>query len=186
MLSRLTAGTSVEAIQELHEALDGIGGRERGYLLYRYGFLDGMEHPRNETAVHFHISDSRAEIQEKKSLSDIRNELWVIIPEKRFTAAEDMLTKRLVSEGELHAVELRLKHGRRPGKKAAAEVYEYIADYDGTWGELRFNFAKGVAEIVSLAGNDTVKSREFAVRAMEHMDKLDRYNLPERITLTFL
>ena len=52
---------------ELHEALDGIGDRERGYLLYRYGFLDDMEHTRIETAGHFHISDSRAEIQEKRS-----------------------------------------------------------------------------------------------------------------------
>lgn len=64
-----------ETMLELHEALDGIGDRERGYLLYRYGFLDDMEHTRIETAGHFHISDSRAEIQEKKSLSAIRHEL---------------------------------------------------------------------------------------------------------------
>ncbi|MGI5899240.1 MAG: sigma-70 family RNA polymerase sigma factor [Christensenellales bacterium] len=175
-----------EAVQELHEALDGIGGREREYLLYRYGFHDGMEHPRIDTAVHFRISDSRAEIQEKKSLSDIRHELWVVIPEKRFASAEDMLTKLLVSVGELHAVELRLKSRKLRGKRITAAVYEYIADYDGTWGELRFDLVKDEAEVVALADNDTIKSRKFAVRAMEHIDKLDRYNLPERITLTFI
>ena len=175
-----------ETILELREALAGIGDRERGYLLYRYGFHDGMEHPRIETAVHFRISDSRAEIQEKKALSDIRHELWVVIPEKRFAAAEDMLTRLLVSEGELHAVELRLKSRKLRGKRIAAAVYEYIADYDGTWGELRIDLMKDEAEIVALADNDTIKSRKFAVRAMEHIDKLDRYNLPECITLTFI
>ena len=175
-----------ETMLELHEALDGIGDRERGYLLYRYGFLDNMEHTRIETAEHFRISDSRAEIQEKKSLSAIRHELWVVIPEKRFADAEDMLTKLLVSEGELHAVELRLKSRKRRGKRTAVAVYEYIADYDGTWGELWFDLIKGEAEIVTLADNDTIKSRQFAVRAMEHLDTLRTGEPPERVTLTFI
>jgi RNA polymerase primary sigma factor len=175
-----------EAMLELHEALDGIGDRERGYLLYRYGFLDNMEHTRIETAEHFRISDSRAEIQEKKSLSTIRHELWVVIPEKRFATAEDMLTKLLVSEGELHAVELRLKSRKKRGKRTAAAVYEYIADYDGTWGELRFDLINGVTEIVTLADNDTIKSHKFAVRAIEHLDALQHGDPPERVTLTFI
>ena len=110
----------------------------------------------------------------------------MVIPEKRYAAAEDTLTKILVSEGELHAVELRLKSCRKRGKRTAAAVYEYIADYDGTWGELRFDLIKGVAEIVTLADNDTVKSRKFAVRAMEHLDALRSGDPPERITLTFI
>ena len=115
-----------------------------------------MEHTRIETAEHFRISYSRAEIQEKKSLSTIRHELWVVIPEKRFAAAEDTLTKLLVFEGELHAV------------------------------ELRFDLIKGEAEIIVLADNDAIKSRKFAVRAMECINTLRHGDPPERITLTFV
>jgi RNA polymerase primary sigma factor len=175
-----------ESILELREALDGIGDRARGYLMYRYGFQDNMEHTRIETAKHFHFSDTRAEREENAAMSAIRHELWVVIPEKRYVTAEDRLTKLLVSERELHAVELRLKSRRKRGKRTADAVYEYIADYDGTWGELRFDLIKGEAKIVTLADNDTIKSHKFAVRAMEHLDALRSGEPPERITLTLI
>ncbi|MCI2056238.1 MAG: hypothetical protein LKJ86_03735 [Oscillibacter sp.] len=97
-----------------------------------------------------------------------------------------MLTKLLVSEGELQTVELRLKSRKKRGKRTAAAVYEYIADYDGTWGELRFDLIKGEAEIIVLADNDAIKSRKFAVRAMECINTLRHGDPPERITLTFI
>ena len=174
-----------ETMDELHEALDGIGERERRYLLYRYGFEDGMEHSRIETAGHFRFTDSRMKQEEQNALSAIRRELWVIIPKKRYAAAEDMLTRLLVSEGELHAVELRLKSQRKMGKKVKAAVYEYLADYNGTWGEIRFDIAKDTAEIVSLADGDTIKTNRFALRAMEQRFEQTGV-LPERITLTFV
>ncbi len=174
-----------ETMAELYEALDGIGERERRYLLYRYGFEDGMEHSRIETAGHFRFTDSRMKLEEQNALSAIRHELWVVIPEKRYTAAEDKLTRLLVSEGELHAVELRLKSQRKMGKKIKSAVYEYLADYDGTWGEIQFDIAKGTAEIVSLADGDTVKSNRFALRAMEQQFE-QTGTLPEKITLTFV
>ncbi len=47
-------------------------------------------------------------------------------------------------------------------QKIAAAVYLYQADSDGEWGELRFDFENGTAEIVRLADWDTVKSNIFA------------------------
>lgn len=123
--------------------------------------------------------------EEQNALSAIRHELWVVIPEKRYVAAEDKLTRLLVSEGELHAVELRLKSQRKMGKKVKSAVYEYLADYNGTWGEIRLDIAKGTAEIVSLADGDTVKTHRFALRAMEQRFEQTGV-LPEKITLTFV
>ncbi len=174
-----------ETIAELHEALDDIGDRERQYLLYRYGFTDDREHTRIEASEHFHFTESRVKKEEEAALSAIRHELWVVIPEKRYTAAEDWLTRVLVSEQELHAVELRLKQQRKMGRKVKWAVYEYLADYDGTWGEIRFDIAKGTAEIVSLADGDTIKTNKFALRAMEQRF-VQTDTLPEKITLTFM
>ena len=44
-------------------------------------------------------------------------------------------------------------------QKIAAAVYLYQADNDGEWGEIRFDFATGTAEIVRLAEWDTIKSK---------------------------
>ena len=174
-----------ESIAEVNEALEGIWDRERRYLLYRYGFADDREHTRIETGEHFHFTEIRVKKEEENALSAIRHELWVVIPEKRYRAAEDLLTRVLVCENELHAVELRLKQQRKMGRKVKWAVYEYLADYDGTWCEIRFDIAKGTAEIVSLADGDTIKTNKFALRAMEQkFEQTD--TLPEKITLTFV
>ena len=65
-----------ETMQELYAALHAIGKRDRGYLLYRYGFEDGDEHPLTETAKHFLLSESRARITEKIALKNMRNEFF--------------------------------------------------------------------------------------------------------------
>ena len=65
-----------ETMQELYAALHAIGKRYRAYLLYRYGFEDGEEHPLTETAKHFLLSESRARITEKAALKNVRNEFW--------------------------------------------------------------------------------------------------------------
>ena len=61
-----------ETMQELYAALRAIEKRGRGYLLYRYGFEDGEEHPLTETAKHFLLSESRARITEKAALKNVR------------------------------------------------------------------------------------------------------------------
>ena len=62
--------------KELYEGLRGISERERVYLLYRFGFEDDMEHPLVGTALHFHLSESRARSTEALALDN----LWLELP----------------------------------------------------------------------------------------------------------
>lgn len=64
-----------ETHEEIHTALQKINRRERTYLWYRFGFEDDMEHPLNETARHFHLSESRAKSTEKTALINFELEL---------------------------------------------------------------------------------------------------------------
>ncbi len=65
----------VETIGEVRAGLWQITARERTYLLYRYGFTDGDEHPIQETAAHFHLTDKRARKTEQAALDDLRCKL---------------------------------------------------------------------------------------------------------------
>lgn len=62
--------------KELYEGLRRISERERVYLLYRFGFEDNMEHPLVGTALHFHLSESRARSTEAVALDN----LWLELP----------------------------------------------------------------------------------------------------------
>lgn len=64
-----------ETYTELHDGLRQISARERTYLLYRYGFTDGDEHPIPETAAHFHLTEKRAKKTEQAALNDLRRKL---------------------------------------------------------------------------------------------------------------
>ena len=64
-----------ETYAELHDGLRQISARERTYLLYRYGFSDGDEHPIPETAAHFRLTVKRAQIIEQAALNDLRRKL---------------------------------------------------------------------------------------------------------------
>ena len=64
----------------------------------------------------------------------------------------------------LYTVTLKQTDMRKKNKRIAAAVYQYQADNDGEWGEIRFDFENGTAEIVRLADWDTVKSNIFAKR----------------------
>ena len=57
-------------------------------------------------------------------------------------------------------------------QKIAAAVYLYQVDSDGEWGEIRFGFAPGTAEIVRLAEWDTIKSDVFARTAIRYIQSL--------------
>ena len=65
-----------ETYAELHNGLGQISARERTYLLYRYGFTDGDEHPIPETAAYFHLTEKRAKKTERAALDD----LWSKLP----------------------------------------------------------------------------------------------------------
>lgn len=65
-----------ETYRELYEALNRLSPREQTYLLYRYGFTDAMEHPLIGTALHFHLSESRAKRTEETAMDN----LWLELP----------------------------------------------------------------------------------------------------------
>ena len=175
-----------ETIAELHEAMEALPDRENVYVQYRFGFMDGKAHPLTETAQYFHLTESRAKDIERSSLKLLKHELIIEIPERAYAWAEDRLTRRLVAEGELHAVELRLKSQQKRGRKITAVVYEYLADCDGKWGELRYNFKDDTAEVLLLADWDTMVSRRFAMRAVEYLRQHRAEAPPERLLLTFI
>ena len=70
-------------------------------------------------------------------------------------------------------------------EKIAAAVYEYLVDNDGEWGELRFDFEGGTAEIVKLADWDTVKSNIFAKTAIRFVQGLPEARLLKSVTMPF-
>ena len=70
-------------------------------------------------------------------------------------------------------------------QKIAAAVYLYQADNDGEWGELRFDFENGTAEIVRLADWDTVKSNVFAKTAIRFVQSLPEVRLLKEAVVPF-
>ena len=65
-----------EQLIELYAALDKLTAREQTYLLYRYGFTDGEEHPLIGTAIYFHLTKSRAKKTEEQAMDN----LWLELP----------------------------------------------------------------------------------------------------------
>ena len=175
-----------ETEAELLEAMDTLPDRENAYVQYRFGFKDGKAHPLTETAQYFHLTESRAKGIERSALKLLKHELLIEIPKRAYARAEDKLTRLLVAERELHSVELRLKSQQKRDRKITAVVYEYLADCDGKWGELRYNFKDDTAEILLLADWDTMVSRRFAMRAVEYLRQHRAEAPPERLLLTFI
>ena len=66
-----------ETIKEMYEALNKLGSRERAYLLYRFGFEDGREHTRSDTAFHFSLSESRTKSEEETALRKMRKLMFL-------------------------------------------------------------------------------------------------------------
>ena len=64
-----------EELSELYQALGMLSAREQTYLLYRYGFTDGIEHPLIGAALHFHLSESRTKKVEGEAMDSLRGKL---------------------------------------------------------------------------------------------------------------
>ena len=64
-----------EQLAELYAGLDNLTAREQTWLLYRYGFTDGTEHPLTAAARHFHLGENRARALDAQALDDLRLEL---------------------------------------------------------------------------------------------------------------
>ena len=84
-----------------------------------------------------------------------------------------------------HTVSLRQTECRKTGEAITAAVYLYQADNDGGWGELRFDFATGTAEIVWLAEWETVKSNVFARTAIRYIQSLPEVRLLKEAVVMF-
>lgn len=74
---------------------------------------------------------------------------------------------------------------RQEEQKIAAAVYLYQADNDGEWGELRFYFENGTAEIVKLADWDTMKSNIFAKTTIRYIQGLPEARLLKSVAVPF-
>ena len=105
--------------------------------------------------------------------------------ERFYRRTLDKLRLKLLESGVIHTVTLKQTERRKKNKKIAAAVYQYQADNDGEWGEIRFDFENGTAEIVKLADWDTVKSNVFAKTAIRYIQSLPEARLLKSVVVPF-
>ena len=105
--------------------------------------------------------------------------------ERFYRRTLDRLRLELLESGAIHTVTLKQTETQKKNKKIAAAVYQYQADNDGEWGELRFDFENGTAEIVKLADWDTVKSNIFAKTAIRFVQRLPEARLLKSVAVPF-
>lgn len=110
--------------------------------------------------------------------------------ERAYRKAVEKLTMHLVDADVLGIVELKRVSQKSENKKIAAAVYEYravhrFADSDDEWGEIRFDFCEGTAEIVRLADGDTSLTKVFANTAIRHILRMEAEELPKKVTIPF-
>ena len=107
--------------------------------------------------------------------------------ERFYKRVVEKMTGLLLDAGVLGVVELKLTE---KNKKIAAAAYEYravhqYANDDDEWGEIRFDFSAGTAEITKLADGDLSRSNVFARIAIRQIRKLSMGELPKKITIPF-
>jgi len=78
----------------------------------------------------------------------------------------------------------------RAYKKVAAAAYEYkavhrYANDDDEWGEIRFDFSAGTAQLAKLADGDSNRTNVFAKIAIRQILKLSISELPKKLTIPF-
>lgn len=105
--------------------------------------------------------------------------------ERAYRRALDKLHLKLMESGMVHTVTLKQVKSTKKNKKIAAAAYLYQADNDGEWGEMRFDFATGTAEIVRLAEWDTIKSNVFARTVIRHIQSLLEVRLLKETVVMF-
>ena len=105
--------------------------------------------------------------------------------ERFYRRTLDKLRLKLLESGLIHTVTLKQTERRKRNKKIAAAVYLYQADSDGEWGEIRFDFENGTAEVVKLADWDTMKSNVFAKTALRFVQSLPEARLLKDAVVPF-
>ena len=104
--------------------------------------------------------------------------------ERFYRQTLDKLRLKLLESRLVHTVTLKQTECRKRNKKAAA-VYLYQVDNDGEWGEIRFDFTIGMAEIVRRAEWDTIKPNVFARTAIRYIQSLPEAKLPSETVVMF-
>ena len=105
--------------------------------------------------------------------------------ERTYQRALEKMMKYLAAHEVFHVLQLRLVSQEKKDKKIAAAVYSYGADYDGEWGQIRFDFLKNETEITKLADGDFTKSQPFAKRAIQDIRAIENDKLPKKLTVPF-
>ena len=105
--------------------------------------------------------------------------------ERFYRRTLDKLRLKLLERGLVHTVTLKQTECRKKNKKIAAAAYLYRADNDGEWGEIRFDFENGTAEIVKLADWDTIKSNVFAKTAIRYVQSLPEVRMLRFVVVPF-
>ena len=105
--------------------------------------------------------------------------------ERFYRRTLDKLRLKLLESGVIHTVTLKQTDMRKKNKRIAAAVYLHQADSDGEWGELRFDFENGAAEIVRLADWDTTTSNIFAKTAIRFVQGLPEARLLNSVVVPF-
>ena len=105
--------------------------------------------------------------------------------ERFYRRTLDKLRLKLLESGVIHTVTLKQTECRKRNEKIAAAVYQYQADNDGEWGEIRFDFENGTAEIMKLADWDTMKSNIFAKTAIRFVQGLPEARLLKSVVVPF-
>ena len=105
--------------------------------------------------------------------------------ERAYQRAMEKMMKHLARHEVFHVLQLRLVSQEKKNKKIAAAVYSYWADYDGDWGEIRFDFLKNGIEIAKLADGDFIKSQPFAKRAIQEIRSIENDKLPKKLAVPF-
>ena len=105
--------------------------------------------------------------------------------ERFYRRTLDKLRLKLLERGLVHTVTLKQTECRKKNKKIAAAVYLHRADNDGEWGEIRFDFENGTAEIVKPADRDTIKYNVFAKTAIRYVQSLPEVRMLRSVVVPF-
>ena len=105
--------------------------------------------------------------------------------ERFYRRTLDKLRLKLLESSVIHTVTLKQIEHRKKNKKIAAAVYQYQANNDGEWGEIRFDFENGTVKIVKLADWDTMKSNIFAKTAIRFVQGLPEARLLKSVVVPF-
>ena len=132
---------------------------------------------------------AKTAIRYVQNLPEVRLLKSVVVPFEMGVPEKPVLptnASKALRGNSAHTISLRQTECRKKGETITAAVYQYLVDNDGEWGELRFDFENGTAEIVKLADWDTVKSNVFAKAAIQYVRYLLRQASTKQVIVLYV